>query len=134
MTTAADVRAALAAAVESTGMRCAPYLAELKNVPCAQVWRKAYDPRMVLGQAKATYLYGLIVYCGRVDSRAAMELLDECSALDGDLSILAAVQNEDNWDGVEVDYVSVVDVAGEAISEVAGVQYLTTEFEIEVVF
>lgn len=127
-----DVRESLVAAVRTTGLPCSDTILDVKNPPCAQVYRKDYDPRMVFAEGKSMYEFGVVVFMGRVVPESSFAALDLYAEVAGPKSITAALQNEANWT-FDVDYVQVVNIGGEQIMEVAGTQYLTIEFDVEVV-
>lgn len=134
MTRLADVRAALAEAVQTgSGLRCYPYLMDTINAPCAFVERRAMDPRMVFGQSKAIYPLQVRVFLPRDSERQSQIDLDELADVQGgERSLIAAVQDGDNWPDNLVDYVEVVRVNDTALVDVGGVTYITTAFDLEV--
>lgn len=128
----ADVRETLSDAVRSTGLACSGKLSDVVTAPCARVFRKEFDPRMVFSEGKSEYQFGIIVFTSRASPETSMNLLDLCAEVSGAQSITAAVQDEGNW-SFDLDYVQVTRIGGESIMEVAGVQYLTIDFDVEVV-
>lgn len=130
----AEVRQALSDAVEVAGIRCSPYVLDVVNAPCAMVDRRQMDPRYVFGGTTTVYRFRLLCYFSRTDLRSAQTLMDECCDVTGDRSITAAVQDEANWPDGLIHTVSVVSVGDTYEREVAGVAYLTVEFDIEVIW
>ena len=132
MTTIAQVRDALADVVSATGLPALAYLSDTVNTPCAHVYPKAMDPRLVFSQAKAEYPFGVIVYTNRTEPHEAQTMLDLCRELTGAQSILQAVQGE--WTVGVVDYCTVTRISEVETVEVAGVSYLIVEFDLEIVW
>lgn len=133
MTTIADARDALQDAVATTGLRAYAYIQDSVNAPCAHVVPLEFDPRLVLSQAKAEYQFQIRVYVSRA---AAVEqnqkLLDEYRDLTGTKSLLRAIQDDTNWDGV--DYFSVTRIGEVGVVDYGGAPYLMLELDVEAVF
>ena len=127
-----EVRQALSDAVEAAGIRCSPYVIDVVNAPCVMVDRRQMDPRHVFGGTVTVYRFRLLAYFARTDLRSAQTLMDECCDVTGARSITAAVQDGANWPDNLIHTVSVVNVGDTYEREVAGVAYLTVEFDIEV--
>lgn len=128
----AEVREALAAAVETAGIRCDPYVVDQVNAPCAMVDRRQMDPRYVFGSTPTVYRFRLICYFNRTDLRSSQQDMDEFCDVTGDRSIVAAIQDGDHWPDDLIHTVSVVAISDTFEREVAGVTYLTVDFDIEV--
>jgi hypothetical protein len=128
----AEVREALAAAVEVAGIRCSPYVSDSVQAPCAMVDRRQMDPRYVFQAATTVYRFRLICYFNRTDPRSSQMDMDEFCDVTGDRSIVAAIQDGDNWPDNLIHTVSVVNVGDTFEREIAGVAYLAVEFDIEV--
>lgn len=134
MTTFADVRQALADAVATTGLRCLPYPLDDLPVPCAYVDRAEFDPRFVFSQAKASRNLIVQVLLPRDSERAGQIKLDAYCELSGSTSILAAIQDGNNWPDNLVDSASVTSIGDPGVVNVGGVDYLTTVFSVEVIW
>jgi len=110
-----------------------PYLADtLVNLPAAHIARPAFDPRMVMSKAKATYQFQFIVYAPRSLDKQTQVLLDTFCEPTGATSVTAAIEDEDNWGTVTVDYASVTNIGTVQPTEVAGVPYFVVVFDVEV--
>ena len=134
MTTLAQVRTDLAGAVASTGLRCTPYLVDIVNAPCAMVMRGDFDPRFVLSGLKATYPFTVHVFMNRAAEKQTQAALDLCAAVSGTASLVTAIQNGTLWTTATIDYAQVTKISGEQVSEIGGVQYITIQLDVEVVF
>lgn len=136
MTTIATVRDGIAKAITNgCGLRAVPYVSDNVAHPVAHVYRSEFDPRMVLGQAKAAYPFRVRVFVGRTAERAAQVRLDELCEVDGPTSLTAAVQDESNWpSGGLVDYAVVTNIGEVQLVTVAEEVLMAVDFDIEVVF
>jgi hypothetical protein len=135
VTTVRQVRTALAEAITAgCGLRAFPYVADTIPAPCAQVFRREMDPRMVFSKAKASYQFGVRVFWPRAAEVNAQQKLDEFTEATGAGSLVGAIEDGDNWT-VDVDYASVI-LIGETqtVTTVAGEEFLTVDFDVEVVF
>ena len=133
MTTIAQARTSLAAAVTTTGLRCIAYLSDQIPAPCALISRKEFDPRMVFGGSKSTYGFRVTIYTSRPAERASQVLIDGYCETTGATSLVAAIANGANWTAT-VDYAEVVRVGEIMVHEIAGVPYLVAELDVEVVW
>lgn len=132
--TIADVRDGLATALETIdGWRAGAYVGDMINPPCFKVARPAFDPRMVFGGAKATHTFRVHAYTSRGATEANEKALDALCELSGSGCVIAAVQTGTNWP-ITVDYAQVTQVGEVGLAEIAGVEYLTVPFDIEVVW
>jgi hypothetical protein len=136
VTTIADVRIALADAVATiSGVTADPYQRDTVTAPAAQVLRREMDPRLVLGASKQAYAFTVRLFVRRGAEDTAQAQLDEFCAMSGVSSVRAAIEDEDSWPSPAiVDYAQVVLVGETEVQDVAGVQYLTVDFEVEVVW
>lgn len=137
MTTISQVRAELAEAITAgCGLRASAYLSDNINAPEAHVWPLAFDPRMVLQQAKAPHEFRVRVFVGRVAERSAQIKLDELREVTGSTSLTAAVQDSDNWPTQPpiVDYAVVTQIGEPETASVADEVFMVCDFDIEVVF
>ena len=132
-TTIAQVRTDLAACVTTAGVRCTPYIVDVVNAPCAMVARQPFDPRMVLAGGKSQYGFQIHVYAQRAAEKASQATLDLCAETLGTTSLTAAIQTSTNWTST-IDYAQVTNIGGEQIAEINGVQYITIQIDVEVVF
>lgn len=136
MTTVADVRDGMAQAITNgCGLRVVPYVTDSVPAPCAVISRSEMDPRMVFAKASAAYQFNVRVYVGRIAEKASQKKLDELAEATGTGSLVVAVEDGDNWTDGLVDYASVTRI-GEIpqVALIADEAYLTTDFDIEVVF
>lgn len=132
--TLSQVRADLAAAVTSTGLRCSPYIVDIVNAPCAMVSRGQFNPQMILSGGKTTYPFTVHVYTQRAAEKASQAALDLCADVTGVASLVTAIQNGSLWTTATVDYAQVTGVGGEQIADINGIQYITIQVDVEVVF
>lgn len=133
MTTIADVRQGLADAVAMTGLRCNPYLSDQINPPCAMIGRRSIDPRETFRSAVHTYPLFIRVFVARASERAGQITLDDYCATSGDSSLMAAVEDENNWDAGLVDYCVVTSIGEENLaSQQGGGEYLIVDIDVEV--
>lgn len=135
MTTTREVRQALADAVATTGLECHTYARDAYAVPCAYVSRREADPRMVLQQGKQMQNFTVVLMMPRNEPEMAQEILDEYCELTGKRSVLAAVQDGDNWPDALVDYAQVTQIGAlvEWRSETDG-PFLSVPIDVEVVW
>ncbi len=137
MTTIAQVRDELTEAIiAGCGLRASAYLSDNVNAPTAHVWPLAFDPRLVLHQAKAAHNFRVRVFVGRVAERSAQVKLDELREVTGSTSLTAAVQDSDNWPTQPpiVDYAVVTQIGEPQTDVVADEVFMICDFDIEVVF
>jgi hypothetical protein len=134
MTTVAQVRDGLAEAITNgCGLRASGYVLDTIAAPCAHVFRREMDPRLVFSKAKAEYRFGVRVFVGRIAEKPAQQRLDELTEASGAGSLVVAVEDSDNWP-VTVDY-AVVTLIGEPQQvTVADEVFLAVDFDVEVVF
>jgi len=134
VTTIAEVRDGLAVALGALdGWRASAYVGDQINPPCLKVARPAFDPRMVFGGSKAAHTFRVHAYASRGATEANEKILDALCEPSGYGSLLEAVQTGTNWP-VTVDYAVVTNVGEVGLAEIAGVEYLTCPFDIEVVW
>jgi hypothetical protein len=134
MPTTSEVRQALADAItDATGLRSAALVQDTMIAPIAIVSRQAFDPRMVFAQAKAPYRFRVTIYADRTNERASQVAIDEWCELAGANSVVAAIQDGDNW-SVDVDYAQVTSISELQAVGVAESQFLMVELDVEVVF
>lgn len=134
MPTVTEVRDDLAAVITAgTGLRAAPLVQDTMVAPIAVVSRRPFDPRMVLSQASAAYLFAVTIFADRTNERASQRLLDSYSELSGSTSVLAAIQDGTLW-SVDVDYAQVTQIGDVQAVIVGESNYLAVELLVEVVF
>ena len=129
----ADVREALAAAVQQTGLACDPYTRASVNAPQAMVNRSRMNPNLVLGAKTSEYHFRVTIYVNGTDELAAQELLDSYSDLASPASVVNAIEAY-NWAGLGVHY-GQCDEVGEVLEVTVGeLTYLTTAIDVSMVF
>lgn len=134
MTTMRDARYALAEAIENgADVRASAYQADNVNAPCAHVFRRSMDPRMVFSGAKSTYLLGVRLFASRMAEVDAQELLDEWTEPAGSTSVVAAIQNGANW-AVDVDYAQVTQIGDVQQLTIGDETFLIVDLDVEVVY
>lgn len=134
MTTIADVRQSLADVVAPLTQMCTPYLGDVVHVPSAQVMRKAMQPGMVFSDAKQVYLFSVVVYANRTIEANGQQWLDSLCEMSGAGSMKAAIETSDAW-AATIDYAKVTSVGETQLVQFdGGAQYLSVEFEVEVVW
>lgn len=134
---------ALAGAIATVdGLRAKGYADDQVNPDEAQVYTVAYDPRMVFGKGadygKSTYIMGVRLYVSRQVPRAAQKRLRGYMETTGATSVLAAIEDGENWDE-DIDYAAVVQIGQpfEAAIETEGglaVTYWALDLDVEVCF
>ena len=134
MTTTAEVRAALADAASYCGRPVKPYQQDSPTAGSGYVGRRPFDPRFVFQSGKAVYPFTIVFFFNRAAVESSQAEIDVLSDIAGAGSLLAAVQNEANWPDDLVDYCQVVQVGEVQVSSVGGSDFLSVEFDIEVVW
>jgi hypothetical protein len=136
MTTLAQVHEALAGAV-ATVLPCDPYETDKLNNLSAQVVAPAYDPRLVLQGSKAAYPFKVRVYASRTTPEATFKNMCQYREATGPKSLIAAIQDGDNWPDGLVDYAQVQQVGEFQVVEIpagSGAVYLAFELDVEVLY
>lgn len=133
MTTTAEVRAGLAYAASCCGREVHAYQQDSVVSGSGYVARREFDPRLVFSQAKAAYLFTIVFFFNRAADRSSQKNIDALCEIAGPESLIAAVQDGDNWD-VTVDHAVVTRVGDVGVAEQDGVMFLTVDFDIEVVW
>lgn len=132
--TIATVRQALSDAVDTiTGIRSAPYLPDQINPPQAVVWDTGVDYDVVMGRGADEYNFTVRVYVNRTAETAAQKLLDTLREPTGATSLKTVVEADSGLAAV-VDYARVRRAGPVDLVTVGSVDYLSVEFEVEVVF
>lgn len=134
MPTISEVRDSIASAITAgCGLRAVPLLTDSLNPPVAVVVASEYDPRLVLGKAKAEYPFTVRVYVNRPAERSAQLTLDGYREPSGTGSVVAAIEDLDNWTET-VDYASVTRVGAPTEALIADDLVMAVDFDIEVVW
>jgi hypothetical protein len=134
MPTVAEVRDSLAEAITTaTGLRCSALVPDQMVAPIAVISRREFDPRYVFTGDRATYLFRVTIYADRTNERVAQIALDEYTELSGELSVLAAIQDGDNWTAT-IDYAQVTLIGEVQSTAIAESQYLVVSLDVEVVW
>ena len=135
MTTTFEVREAMAEAItDGTGLRASSLFTDTVNAPIAIVMRQEFDPRFVFSGVKSVYQYQVTIYVDRVNERAGQIALDEYVETTGAASVIAAIQDEDNWPADLIDYAQVTNVSAVSAVAVNESQYLAVALDVEVCF
>lgn len=133
MTTLAEARQELADVVSSVGLRCSPYLTDSIAAPCAMIGRRSIDPRETMGSTVHTFPMFVRLFVQRSSERAGQITLDEYCAVSGASSVMAALEDENNWTAGVVDYCVVTRIGEETLaSQQGGGEYLTVDIDVEV--
>jgi hypothetical protein len=129
-----DACEALAEAVSTIpGLRGKPYVDDQINPNEAQVFNRAFDPRMTLGGSPVRAVaLGLRVFVQRQTTRAAQLELREYMEQAGDKSILAAVEDADHWP-IGVNYMEVTQIGQPFEVTVPNASYLAVDFDVDVI-
>jgi hypothetical protein len=137
MTTIAEVRADLINVltnIEGWSTQN-PYVGDMAPHPYSfKIARPAFDPRMVLSQARASHEFTVTAYAPRVTPEVSEQAIDALCELSGDGSLIATVQNDTYWT-VDIHYAQVTRCGEvQAITWIDGMDYLAAQFTIEVVW
>jgi len=116
-----------------TGLRSIGYADDTINPPQAHVFTREYDPRMVLGNSKRTFLLGIRMFVRRTDPRSAQRAIRAFMEPTGSTSITATIENEDLW-AVTVDYAEVTSIGQPFEVETPTETYMAVDFDIDVVW
>lgn len=134
MTTINDACEALANVLGTVdGLRATAYIDDQIHPPHAQIYTRDYDPRMVLGNSKRTYMLGVRIFVRRTDPRSAHWAIRNFMEPTGSTSITATVENEDLWD-VIIDYAEVTNIGQPFEMETAAEVYMAVDFDIDIVW
>lgn len=125
---------ALASVLSSIGgLRALGYADDTIMPPQAQVFTREFDPRMVFGNSKRTFLLGVRVFVRRTDARSAQKSLRALMEPTGPTSITATIENEDLW-SVTIDYAEVTSVGQPFEVETPTEIYWAVDFDVDVVW
>lgn len=116
-----------------TGLRSLGYADDTINPPQAQVYTREYDPRMVFGNNKRTFMLGVRVFVRRTDPRSAQRALREFMEPTGSTSVTATIENEALWP-VTVDYAEVTSIGQPFEVETPAEIYWAVDFDVDVVW
>ena len=134
MTTIHDVREGLAGALSTIpDWRASARIGDQLNPPHIKVSMPAFDPRMVFGQSKAQHTFRCFAYYTRAAGESAEVALDALAEPSGSGSLIAAVQDGDNW-SVTVDYAVVTNVGEVSVTQFGTdtAEYFVRPFDVEV--
>jgi len=121
------------AAATVDGLRAKAYVDDKINPPEAQVFNRAFDPRMTLGGSpKRPVGLGLRVFVKRLDLKAAQIKLRGFMEQTGSTSVLAALEDDTNWPA-DTDYVEVVGIGAPFETSTGDATYLAVDFDVDVV-
>lgn len=137
MATVSQVREQMALIINDNieGLRASAIVPDQMVAPIAIVARREFDPRFVFSGATSTYPFAITIYVPRTADRAMQNLLDEYVELvDGDLSVITALQDGANWTEVDVHYAQVVNVSEVTATSIDTAEYLAVRLDVEVVF
>ena len=128
---ACDALANAAATID--GLRAKGYVDDQINAPEAQVFNRAFDPRLTLGGSPVrSVALGLRVFVKRTDIRTAQTTLRNFMEQSGSTSIIAALEDDGNWpDGTN--YVEVVQIGQPFETSTGDATYLAVDFDVDVV-
>ena len=133
MTTIADVRQALADAAAMSGIQVYAYPPDAAVAGSGWVVRREMDPRYIFGETKSNYPMGIVVLFNRAAVQSSMRAIDALCETTGTGSLPAAVQDGTNW-AATIDYAQVTRIGEPSVVDIAGAEYLSIEFDIEVVW
>lgn len=119
------------AAAAVSGLRTLPYVSSQVTPPQAQVFTRPYDPRLVFGDSKSTYLLGVRVIVKAANERTAQRSLRSFMEPTGPTSVRAAVEDEDNWEPT-VDYVEVTEIGQPFELDVGSEIYWAVDIDVDV--
>lgn len=127
-----DVCEGLANAASAvSGLRTLPHISAQVTPPQAQVYTRAYDPRLVFGDSKSMHLLGLRVIVRAVDERTAQRSLRSYMEPSGSTSVRAAIEDDGNWEPT-VDYVEVTEIGQPFELEVGAETYWAVDLEVDI--
>ena len=127
-----EVCEALAGAVGNVpGLRTLSYIDNQANPPQAQVYTRAFDPRMTFGDTKRMYLLGVRVIVRAADARTAQQSLRLFCEPSGSTSVRAAIENETYWPET-VDYAEVTEIGQPFELETASEIYWAVDIDVDV--
>lgn len=127
-----EVRQALADAIRSPDLGAYSHTPEKLNTPCATVAFAGRAARKTLADASGQYQFTVTLWTTRAEVQAAVERIDRWVSPEGYESIQERVEQLDRIGSYEVS-VSVLTVGPEqAVAFDDGSQYVTVDFEVEV--
>lgn len=127
-----DIRQALADAVAKTGVRATPRPTDNTNPPHAIVMRKSTDYDLTMGRGADQHSFSVMVFASRLNERGGDELIDELIDPANPLCLKTIVEGDDALLRL-VDYARVRSAGETTVADIASTQYLTVEFDVEVV-
>lgn len=121
------------AAASIDGLRAKAYVDDQINPPEAQVFNRAYDPRLTLGGSPQRMVaLGLRVFVRRQELRVAQLALRDFMDQTGDSSVIEALEDSDNWP-TDTHYVEVIQVGQPFETSSGDANYLAVDFDVDVV-
>lgn len=129
-----DIRQALADAISNVAptLRAMPRPTDNINPPLAIVMRKSTDYDLTFGRGADTHSFGVMVFAGRLAERSADEFIDDLLDPANPLYLKTMVEGDAGLNQL-VDYARVRSAGETTVADIAGTQYLTVEFDVEVV-
>lgn len=126
-----EVRRAIAAAIEATGVKSTPYVTDQVNTPQAVVVRGEINYNHTFDPTHA-YTYTIRVYATRTNPAYAQEFLDDLADPDHAKSIKTAVETDEALAAL-IQHVSVTTASITQTATVGETEYLFVDFTTEVV-
>jgi len=128
-----DACTALATAASAvTGLRGKAYVDDNINAPEAQVFNRAFDPRLVMdGSAVRTVALGVRVFVNRLDLRSAQVAPRGFMEQSGATSVLGALEGSDNY-SAGVNFVVVTQIGQPFETTTESGTYLAVDFDVEI--
>ncbi len=121
------------AAATVDGLRAKPHGDDNINAPEAQVFNRDFDPRLTMGGSpKRLFALTVRVYVPRMNPRSAQFALRDFMEQTGPTSVLAALEDEDNW-VAGVDMVEVVQIGATFEATTESGSYLGADFDVDII-
>ncbi len=120
------------AAATVDGLRAKAYVDDTINPPEAQVFNRAFDPRLTLGGSpKRVVALGVRVFVRRSELRTAQIQLRDFMEQTGATSVLESLEDEDNY-SADVDMVEVIQIGQPFETSSGDAVYLAVDFDVDV--
>jgi len=104
---------------------------QINEFPCAVIQHVGTEYGLTMGGALDKHDFRIVVFITNQDTPSAFNRLLDFLASTGDDSIVQAIRDDITLNGSASD-VTIIDNTGQSIITWAGVQYLGTEFNLEV--